>query len=507
MQNQNVSTNEELHDIQMTDDNITIRQQQNIKHSKVLNKRLRMESKVYASYRQTINKKIHEVIRKSRKIGPICSSKICEKSTARMCNLFSDDDRLKIFNHFWSNLNWDEKKLYVNSLVKITPVVRRRVKTSTLIHRKNYNYHYYLKLNNVPVSVCRKMFLNTLSISKDNVYGWCYSKQQAEKQPILKTFGQSREKSDYRSPKSSSVNDFESKLSHNKKTFEADKSHVFESIISIKKIDSLPDIHSKKIYQCDSKQLSLSFNDSVNSTVCEKPENSNNFFLSNTQISLPFSGSSNLATINKGFDKVKRSDQNIVLESTTAHSVDFIVSKIYEKQKELNQQCDTQQIKSTSYSIDFTLNEECDEQKKFNQCDTQKWINSFDAINPATISKHCEKQNQTAQCITLKLPRSTTLEMITNNKSEEPKHFFQSNTQTFSDIVDLTVDEKCDNQKNSNQCDTQQLLSDTTYSAFINEICKKSKKSNQSDTIDLTSDENFDDKNQIKVITSNHQLI
>jgi len=113
-----------------------------------------MEGKDYVGYRRTKNKVIfHDVNKKARKIGPTCCSKACEKSSIRMCNSFSEDDRLKIFNDFWSNLNWDEKKLYVTFLVKKIPVERRRVEASVTSQR-THTFYYYLKLNNVPVSVC-----------------------------------------------------------------------------------------------------------------------------------------------------------------------------------------------------------------------------------------------------------------------------------------------------------------------------------------------------------------
>lgn len=81
-----------------------------------------------------------------------------------MCHRFSDEDRLNIFNNFWSTLNWDQKKKYVNMLVKKVPVKQR--KTEASVSRRTYTLFYFLKLNGDPINVCKNMFLNTLSVGK-----------------------------------------------------------------------------------------------------------------------------------------------------------------------------------------------------------------------------------------------------------------------------------------------------------------------------------------------------
>lgn len=58
-----------------------------------------------------------------------------------MCNTFSENDRLQIFIDFRTNLNWDEKQMYVSFLVKKVPVERRRSDAS--ISRRNHTYLYY----------------------------------------------------------------------------------------------------------------------------------------------------------------------------------------------------------------------------------------------------------------------------------------------------------------------------------------------------------------------------
>jgi len=98
-----------------------------------------MEGKPYLSYRRTNEKKIyHDVDRAAKQMGPTCNSEICEKSSKRMCNTFSENDRLDIFTYFWTNLNWNEKQMYVSFLVKKVPVERRRSDASS--SRRHYTY-------------------------------------------------------------------------------------------------------------------------------------------------------------------------------------------------------------------------------------------------------------------------------------------------------------------------------------------------------------------------------
>lgn len=296
---------------------------------------------------------------------------------------------------------------------------------------------------------------------------------------------------------------------------EVDDNHVFKSIISIEKNDSLTHVlpkpskknpyiccgHSfydeldiqlhkklhkqKKSRQCDSQQLT--FNGLVNSTGGKKWEKHKNFRQTDTQTSLPLSGSTNLAAVNKSLEKERSSDRDNVLKFTSSHSIDFIVSKIFEKQKKLCQRVDTQQLKSTSCTIDLTSDEECDIQKISNQCDIQQLTKSSDAINLATINENCEEQNKTDKCNAFKLPSSTTIEIISNKKSEKSNKSFQHYNQTvsFSNPIDLTIDENYDELKKSGQCDTQQLLSDSPHLTVINKNCNEPIKLIQSDTIDL----------------------
>lgn len=60
--------------------------------------------------------------------------------------------------------------MYVSFLVKKVPVERRRSDASSF--RRNYTYLYYLKLHGELDSVCKQMFLNTLSVGECQIQGW-----------------------------------------------------------------------------------------------------------------------------------------------------------------------------------------------------------------------------------------------------------------------------------------------------------------------------------------------
>lgn len=67
-------------------------------------KTLRMKGCAYLGYRRenpkNTNKILHDVMRKSRKMGATCDSPICKCWKNRCCNTISEDERGKIFHEF-----------------------------------------------------------------------------------------------------------------------------------------------------------------------------------------------------------------------------------------------------------------------------------------------------------------------------------------------------------------------------------------------------------------------
>lgn len=67
-------------------------------------------------------------------------------------------------------MNWDQKKIYVNSLVEIQPVKERNADAEN--SRRNQSYKYYLRRNNERLCICKGLFLSTLGIGEKTVYSW-----------------------------------------------------------------------------------------------------------------------------------------------------------------------------------------------------------------------------------------------------------------------------------------------------------------------------------------------
>nr|CAI5834545.1 unnamed protein product [Callosobruchus analis] len=147
------------------------------KWKKIKNQNLRMEGKQYLGYTKPKNKKIKQnQIRAARSLKPGCTSERCMRSKKRMCAKFTEDDRLSIFSIFWSDLNWDQRK-----------IVNTKRKTASDESRRAETLIYTLTLNNIKYPVCKIMFLNTLALRSLTVQSWTrkgkhamYTHKQAE---------------------------------------------------------------------------------------------------------------------------------------------------------------------------------------------------------------------------------------------------------------------------------------------------------------------------------------
>nr|CAI5844731.1 unnamed protein product [Callosobruchus analis] len=108
-------------------------------------------------------------IRAARSLKPGCTSERCMRSKKRMCAKFTEDDRLSIFSMFSSDLNWDQRKMYV--VAHVTRVNTKR-KTASDESRRAETLIYTLTLNNIKYPVCKIMFLNTLALGSFTVQSW-----------------------------------------------------------------------------------------------------------------------------------------------------------------------------------------------------------------------------------------------------------------------------------------------------------------------------------------------
>ena len=56
--------------------------------------------------------------RQPKTMGPPCTSQHCLRSKKRTCELLSEEQRMDIFNNFWSMPSWETRKLYIQTLVE-----------------------------------------------------------------------------------------------------------------------------------------------------------------------------------------------------------------------------------------------------------------------------------------------------------------------------------------------------------------------------------------------------
>lgn len=79
------------------------------------------------------------------------------------------ETRKVIFNKYWKELEWDQKKIYVTSLMKKS-TARKFVAGKS---RRSFTYEYFLRVENEVKQVCKKMFLSTLELKEWMISHWC----------------------------------------------------------------------------------------------------------------------------------------------------------------------------------------------------------------------------------------------------------------------------------------------------------------------------------------------
>ncbi|CAH1099616.1 unnamed protein product [Psylliodes chrysocephalus] len=139
-----------------------------------VNKQKRMKGEEYKGLKKS-DGKWSDQPRKARQIKPFCNCKHSRSDTKIKCNLFTEEERLNIFKRFWQNLNWEQRKTYVSSLVDTsTPKDKKNLKNG--VSRRDVTFLYYLKKNGIRVRVCKKMFNNTLNIGEWSTHSWVLQK-------------------------------------------------------------------------------------------------------------------------------------------------------------------------------------------------------------------------------------------------------------------------------------------------------------------------------------------
>lgn len=98
-----------------------------------------------------------------RKLKPPCNSEYCRKSSYRKCWDITQSQRQKLFDHFWKQLNWTQRRDYISRLIERLPPKRRMNKVG-MRSRRNETLLYYLPVDERKLQVCKIMFLYTFDI-------------------------------------------------------------------------------------------------------------------------------------------------------------------------------------------------------------------------------------------------------------------------------------------------------------------------------------------------------
>ncbi|CAH1099730.1 unnamed protein product [Psylliodes chrysocephalus] len=105
-----------------------------------------MRGEEYLGYTRTKDGKVfHNKMRQPKTMGPSCTSSKCVKYKTRFCNTINMETRKVIFNKFWKELEWDQKKIYVTSLMKKKSTARKFVAGKS---RRSFTYEYFLRVEN-----------------------------------------------------------------------------------------------------------------------------------------------------------------------------------------------------------------------------------------------------------------------------------------------------------------------------------------------------------------------
>lgn len=96
--------------------------------------------------------------RTSKKMGTPCPS-----SCRHQCSVkFTEEQRQELHDKFWESMNWQERKQFVMQTVKEFPIKNRSIPGR--LTKRNFSRIYTLPMNENKITVCQKMYFNTLSI-------------------------------------------------------------------------------------------------------------------------------------------------------------------------------------------------------------------------------------------------------------------------------------------------------------------------------------------------------
>src|SRR5277367_6983969 len=117
-----------------------------------------MKGEAYKGVRNSEDKYMQDVERRGRNIGPPCNSEFCKKSKDRNCDQFSQEKRKEIHEAFWKQMGWNQRKVYVSTLVDRVATKQKTVSGNS---RRDATLLYNLKLGYEKKRVCKNTFLQT----------------------------------------------------------------------------------------------------------------------------------------------------------------------------------------------------------------------------------------------------------------------------------------------------------------------------------------------------------
>ncbi|XP_030760551.1 uncharacterized protein LOC115885660 isoform X9 [Sitophilus oryzae] len=91
------------------------------------------------------NKWSYEKPKEPRKMKERCTCQKKEKGVMK-CATISENDRKKLFDHFWAQLTWDEKRVYINNTVILVPTQRHRHRKIENQSRRSQSLSYHLRV-------------------------------------------------------------------------------------------------------------------------------------------------------------------------------------------------------------------------------------------------------------------------------------------------------------------------------------------------------------------------
>ncbi|XP_050507268.1 uncharacterized protein LOC126884950 [Diabrotica virgifera virgifera] len=136
----------------------------------IKNKRLRQHGKKYIGWTRVGKTAKRGTPRNEKQMGPVCLSSVCKKSPVRQCQDLNEEDRKELFNNFWNNLTWDQKKIYIASLVCKKEKNRNTKKETEESRRKNTLTYTLKTLDGKILTVCKKLFLSTFALTEHYVF-------------------------------------------------------------------------------------------------------------------------------------------------------------------------------------------------------------------------------------------------------------------------------------------------------------------------------------------------